>query len=170
MLLGVGLAGCGGEQGNPSAASTTAVTGTSTNASIPSVSSTSGGTSLAGFDPCGPFNDVAGRFGLTEIEEADSTSCDAEYSKSVSIRLDVHLDSGIADYNLLPDAEPSDTQVGSRKAKLVKKTLSASSCAVAMEVTTSSRIDVVATANVSLDEACDAVTKVAAAVEPKLPK
>ena len=60
--------------------------------------------------------------------------------------------------------------IGSRKAKLVKAPSTKSSCLVAIEVTSTSRVDVGASANASLAEACDAATKVATAIEPKLPK
>ncbi|GGP56475.1 hypothetical protein GCM10010185_30770 [Saccharothrix coeruleofusca] len=168
VLLGVALVGCtSNEPGSPSAA--TAITTDAEDATT-STRPVSGGASLADFDPCAPFNEIASQFGLTEIAEDDSTSCNAELSKSVSVRLDVHPTLGLADYRLLPHAEASDADVGARKARLVKKTFSSSSCAMAMEVTSSSRIDVVASANASLDEACDAVTKLATAVEPNLPK
>ncbi|WP_189223948.1 hypothetical protein [Saccharothrix coeruleofusca] len=113
---------------------------------------------------------IASQFGLTKIEEDDSTSCDAVYSDSVSVRLDVYPDAGLVDYSPGPSSVISDTNVGSRKAKLVEKALTSSSCAVAVEVGVSSRVDIAASADTSLDEACDAAARVAVAVESKLPK
>lgn len=168
VLLGVALASCSsGEAGNPSPATTASV---DTEETTKPTSTSSASNSLADVDPCEVLNSVAPQFGLTKIEEDDSDSCVADYSNSVSIGLDVHADRGLADYQPEPTSELSDTSVGGRKAKLVKKALTSTSCAMVVEVSATSRFDVFASANASLDEACRAATDVATAVEPKLPK
>lgn len=169
VLVGLALTSCSGEAGNPSAETTT--TTTTTRSAVETTSSSSeSGSSLAGFKPCPVLESIASQLGLTEIEEADSSSCDAVYSDSVSVRLDVYPDQGLADYSPGPNSVISDTNVGTRKAKLVEKALTSSSCAVAVEVSASSRVDIAASADASLDEACRAATDVATAVEPKLPE
>jgi hypothetical protein len=71
-----------------------------------------------------------------------------------------------------PSSKASDISIGSHKARKVGAPGggTTSSCAVTIEITSKSRLDVVASANASQDEACDAATKLATAVEPKLPK
>ncbi len=113
---------------------------------------------------------MAGQVPLTEIEKEGSTGCGARYGTTVSLGLKTFLDIGLKEVSGGSNAEFSDTTIGSRKAKLVKKAYSDSACAVAIEVSATSRVDVVASANISLDEACAAANAVATAIEPKLPK
>jgi hypothetical protein len=123
---------------------------------------------LADFDPCAVLNSVASQLNLTEIEKEGGDTCLANYSSSVSFSLAAHPELGIED--TVGGTEKSDIPVGSRKGKLVKSPTTTASCLVAVEVTPTSRVDVGASANASLDEACEAATKVATAIEPKLPK
>ncbi|WP_189223949.1 DUF3558 family protein [Saccharothrix coeruleofusca] len=168
--MGLALVSCSdGEAGDASPVSTTTTT-TDAGGATSSTSKQASGNALESIDPCEVLNSVASQFNLTRIEEGDSDSCAADYSKTVTVQFDIHADRRLADYRPEPTSELSDTSVGGRKAKLVKKALTSSSCAVAVEVSATSRFDVFASANASLDEACDAATKVAAAVEPKLPK
>ncbi|MBP2339619.1 hypothetical protein JOF41_005797 [Saccharothrix coeruleofusca] len=129
-----------------------------------------GGDTLADFDSCKVLESVAGQFGLTEIEEVGTQECQAEYSTSTGVTLKAWPELGIAEAKGGPNAEISDTRINGRKAKLVEKAFTSSACMIALEVDAKSRVDVITSANVSLDEACDAATKIAAAVEPKLPK
>ncbi|MBP2339624.1 ABC-type phosphate transport system substrate-binding protein [Saccharothrix coeruleofusca] len=168
VLVALALTSCSAEPGDPSAETATTTTARSTVETTSA--SAEGSSSLADFKPCPVFESIASQFGLTKIEEGDSTSCDAVYSDSVSVRLDIYPDAGLADYSPGLSSAISDTSVRGRKAKLVEKALTSSSCAVAVEVSTSSRVDIAASADASLDEACDAATEVAAAVEPKLPR
>lgn len=171
-VLGLTLAGCsGGEGGTPSPETTTTPTKATGTSQPPSTSTPSGGGSaLADFDSCGVLESVAGQFGLTEIEEVGAQECQAEYSASAGVTLKAWPELGVAEATGGPNAEISDTQVSGRKAKLVEKAFSSSACMIAIEVGPTSRVDVIASANVSLEEACDAATKVATAVEPKLPE
>ncbi|MBP2339617.1 hypothetical protein JOF41_005795 [Saccharothrix coeruleofusca] len=169
LLAGLALASCSDiEVGDASPVSTT--TTTDAPGTTQSTSKSAAGITLESVDPCEVLSSIASQFNLIEIEEDDSDSCSAVYSKTVTVQFDIHADRRLADYRPEPTSELSDTSVGGRKAKLVKKALTSSSCAVAVEVSATSRFDVFASANASLDEACDAATKVAVAVEPKLPK
>jgi len=122
------------------------------------------------FKPCDELNVVAGQLGLSGIEEDGDQECSARYATTVAVRVKAFLDIGLNDVAGGPNAEFSDIAVGSRKAKLVKKAFSSSACATAIEVSATSRVDVVASANISLDESCDAATKVATAIEPRFPR
>jgi hypothetical protein len=166
-LLGLALTACTGETGDPTPATTTTRTAGDTGTTTTSAPE---GPSLADFKPCPTLTEVGSQFNLTEITEDGTDSCEAEYSDSVSVRLDVHADKSLADYVPGPEAQQSDTSIGGREAKLVQKAFTSSSCVVAIAVGDSSRVDVFASADASLDEACEAATKVATAVEPKLPK
>jgi hypothetical protein len=146
------------------------LTDTTPKTSSPTGTSSGASTSLASYKPCDELKVVAGQLGLTEIAEEGTHKCGARYGATVSLGVEAFLDIGLKDVSGGPNAEFSDVPVGARKAKLVKKAFSNSACAVAIEVSAKSRVDVVASANVSLDEACEAATKVATAIEPKLPK
>lgn len=126
-----------------------------------------GGDALADFDPCEALNAVASQLNLTNIEATDDKECLADYSATVSIGFTKQPELAIGD---AVGGEKSNIDIGSRNAVLVKTPTTKSSCLVTVEVTPTSRVDVAASADASLDEACDAATQVATAVEPKLPK
>jgi hypothetical protein len=88
--------------------------------------------------------------------------------QKVTVGVSLYPDKGLKDYNLGPQAEPSDIKVGAHEAKLVKKALTKTACAVAIGVSDSSRVDVNGTGE-DLELTCEAATKVATAIEPKLP-
>ncbi|NUT54332.1 MAG: hypothetical protein HOV94_44645 [Saccharothrix sp.] len=166
-VLGAVAAGCGdgGTTGTATPGPTTTTTGKASGGTTTTKPS-AGGDALADFDSCEALNSVAAQLKLTEIEP-DGEACDAEFSATTSVTVkgqpSLKIDEAVG-------KELSDITVGSRRAKLVKAPSSASSCLVTVEVTESSRVDVGASANASLDEACDAATKVATAIEPELPK
>ncbi len=126
------------------------------------------GGSLADFDTCALLNEVASAQNITEIEADGDTACAGFLPNRVAVNISYHTDIGIAKAGQGPYAEVSDMTVGSRKAKLIEKAVSTTSCAVAMEVTESSRFDV-ATSGDSLEQSCDAATSFAKAVEAKIP-
>lgn len=163
-VLGAVATGCStGGTATPGATTTTSTKETS---ETTTTKAPSGGDSLADFDTCGALNSAAAQLNLTEIE-ADGKACDAEFSATTSVTIKAQPELAIG---AAVGKELSDITVGSRKAKLVKAPSSESSCLVAIEVTSTSRVDVGASANASQAEACDAATKVATAIEPKLPK
>lgn len=167
-VMGIALVGCStGDPGDPRPATTTA--GSTTKATSGPTSTSASGGSLASYDPCAELEAVASRFNLTAIEDKGDQECYARYSSSVAIQVGVISDSSLAEAGKGPNAEVSDTTVNGRTAKLVRKAASNTACAVAMGVG-ADRVDVAASATASLDEACDAATKVATAIEPKLPK
>ncbi|HEX6341588.1 DUF3558 family protein [Umezawaea sp.] len=168
------LAGCSQQEGgNPAPATTTGMSSTSAaEPTTPTSSSSGAGNALATFDGCKVLTAVAGQFSLTDIEEIAKEQCGAKYGAvpGVSVSLRARPDLGYEEAQGGPNAELTNTTVGSRKAKLVKKAFSSSSCLVAVEVTSTSRVDFMSSANASLDDACAAATAVATAVEPSLPK
>lgn len=167
-VLGAVATGCTtGGTATPGTTTSVATTTERTSKTTTSTKASTGGDALAEFDPCAALNSVAAGLNLTEIEPRDDRECIAEYSSTVSIGLTKHPELAIAD---AVGGEKTDIPIGSRKAKLVKTPTTSSSCLVAIEVTATSRVDVASSANASLDEACEAATKVATAVEPKLPK
>lgn len=172
VALGLMAAGCSnGETGTPAPATNTSTSGTS-EATTPASTSSSSGDPLATFDSCKALTAIAGQFVLTEIKEVDKQECGAEYGakSGVSVSIKAWPDLAVKDVKGGPNAEFSDITIGSRKARLVKKAFSSSACAIAVEVSATSRVDFASSANVSLDDACDAATKIATAVEPTLPK
>ncbi|XVV02928.1 DUF3558 family protein [Actinosynnema sp. CA-248983] len=167
-VLGLALVGCS-TGGTPSPATTTTSTATS-KASPTTTSGSSSGGSLASYDTCKALEDVAAQFKLTDIEEEGTQQCGAQFSPTVGVGLKAWPSKGIADATGAGNQQITDIKIGPRNAKLIEKGASDTLCAVAVEVNKSSRVDVIASANASLAEACDAARKVAEAIEPKLPK
>ncbi|WP_231499871.1 DUF3558 family protein [Saccharothrix sp. NRRL B-16314] len=127
-----------------------------------------GGDSLVDFDSCEVLNSIAAQLNLTEIEEESRSACGAEFSATVSVSIKAQPELAIAD--AVGDGKKTDTSIGSRKARLVEAPGTKTSCLVAVEVSPTSRVDVISSSDNSLQAACDAATKVATAIEPKLPK
>jgi hypothetical protein len=170
-VVGLALVGCStGETGNPSAETKTTTSAANTSEKPTSSSTPASGSSLAAYKPCDELTSVAGPLGLTGIEEDGTQECKARYPSTVAVRVKAFPQLGIKDYVPGASSEISDVPVGSHKAKRVTKPASSTSCAITIEVSSTSRVDVVASANASLDEACEAANKVATAIEPKLPK
>ncbi|CAL9668861.1 hypothetical protein SUDANB95_07344 [Actinosynnema sp. ALI-1.44] len=170
-VLGVVLAGCSEKQGGTPTAGSDTPTTTGTSAKPTTTSSSGTGGDLASFDVCAAMQAAAGQFPLTEIEpDGKRQSCNAEWGTSATVGVTAYPTLGVADFVPGPSSQFSDITVGSHKARKVTAPGSASSCAVTIEITSKSRVDVVAIANASQDEACDAAQKLAEAIEPKLPK
>lgn len=162
-----------GEIGTPTPVTNTAAPASSASPTPPSTAgSSSSGNSLASFDSCQALTSVATQFKLTEIKEVARQECGAEYGSTsgVSVSIKAWPDLKIQDVKGGPNAEFSNTTVGARAARIVKKAFTSSDCAVAVQVTPTSRVDFIASANASLDDACAAATALATAVEPTLPK
>jgi hypothetical protein len=64
----------------------------------------------------------------------------------------------------------TDQPVGSHQGKILKEADGPGACSVIIGVTDSSRVDVSSVANTDTAKACEYVTKVAALIEPRLPK
>ena len=166
-VLGAVVTGCT-TGGTATPGPTTGATSTEpTSETATSTKPSSDGDSLADFDPCAVLTSVAVQVNLTEIEATDDRECLAEYSSSASISLVKQPELAIGD---AVGGEKSNIPVGSHKAVLVKTPVSKTSCMVSVEVTATSRVDTTAVDNSSLEAACEAATKVATAIEPKLPK
>ncbi|MBP2339625.1 hypothetical protein JOF41_005803 [Saccharothrix coeruleofusca] len=170
VVLGLVLVGCSQEEPGAPQPTRGAAPESETAGRTTTATTSLGGGLLADFDPCVEMNAVAAQVGLTAIEEDGTQECKGRYAGTVSVRVKAFPELGIEDYVPGGSSEISEIALGAHKAKRVTKPASSTSCAVTVEVTTSSRVDVVASANASLDEACKAATDVAAAVEPKLPK
>ena len=133
--------------------------------------SAGGSGKLANFDPCAEMNAVAGKLALGRIEEDGKKECKAKWGDTTtSVRVKAFPELGMAEVAAGPDAQSSDIEVGSHKAKLIKAPLTDTDCAVVIEITAKSRVDFVGSSTTSADEACDAAKELAEAVEPKLPK
>lgn len=166
-VLGAVATGCTtGGTATPGATTGSTATG-QTSKTTTSTKPSSGGDSLANFDPCGVLESVSAQLNLTEVEKVDEKECGAEYSATVSVSLTKQPELAIGD---AVGGQKTDVPIGSHKAKLVEAPASKNSCLMTVEVTPTSRVDVAASSNNSLEAACEAVTKVATAIEPKLPK
>lgn len=166
VLLGAVATGC--TTGGTATPGTTASTSTDRTSETTSTKPSSGGSSLADFDTCEALNAVAPQLGLTEIVP-DDDECDAEFNATTSVKLTARPDQSIADV-ATTTGQLSDTKVGARKARLLKGSTTDESCLIAVEVGSKSRVDIAGSSNNSQADSCDAVTKVATAIEPKLPK
>jgi hypothetical protein len=168
-VLGVVATGCttggtatpGPTTGSTSAEQTSKAT---TSSSEPS----GGGDSLADFDPCAVLESLKSQLNLSNVEKVDEKECGAEVSTTAYFGLTKQPELAIAD--AVGDGKKTDIPIGSHKARVVEAPASKNSCLVTVEVGPTSRIDVIAVSNASGAEACELATKVATAVEPKLPK
>jgi hypothetical protein len=97
--------------------------------------------------------------------------CDTKKARFGSVGLNLHHNQSIDDFN----ADPSkihDGKVNNRSAVQIRELLGSSGdCAVAFEVTETSRAFIAASLSTgTTDEACEFATEVAKKVEPQLPK
>ncbi|MBB5806438.1 hypothetical protein F4560_006206 [Saccharothrix ecbatanensis] len=166
-VLGAVVTGCstGGTAtpGPTTTSATTEQTAKGTTTTKPS----GGGDSLADFDACEVLNSVAAQLNLTEVEEESRGACGAVASPGSGVTIKAQPELAIAD--AAGDGKKSDIPIGPRKARLVEAPGTNKSCLVAVEVGPTSRVDVVASSR-SLETSCELATKVATAIEPKLPK
>jgi hypothetical protein len=123
---------------------------------------------LADFDSCTVLQSLASQLNLSNIEAVDEKECGADYGDTGAVGLTKQPELAIADAS--GDGKKSDISIGSRKARLVEAPSTKNSCLVAVEVAPMSRVDVITSSRTNLAEACETATKVATAVEPKLPK
>ncbi|WP_306743858.1 hypothetical protein [Saccharothrix yanglingensis] len=169
-VLGAVLAGCTSTPGTPTPETTGAATATTGGATSPTTSGAAAGDGLADFDVCAELEGVASALGLTEIERKGAQDCEARYAGRIGVRVKAQPELGVEEFVPGSDSKISDLPLGGHRAKLVTAPLTTSSCAVTIEVTPSSRVDVVSSSPATQEQACEAATKVATAVEPKLPK
>nr|BFE47575.1 hypothetical protein GCM10017745_10020 [Saccharothrix mutabilis subsp. capreolus] len=126
---------------------------------------------MADFDPCAELNAVAAQFSLSRIENQGKQHCGARWGQTTtSVGIKAFPELGISEATGGAQARISDTTIAGRKAKRIEAGLTETSCLVAVEVTAKSRVDFVGAATSSAQESCDAVTQLAEAVAPKLPK
>lgn len=168
-VLGAVLAGCSDTAGTPSPETTgttaapTGDAGTSTTTSAPT------GDSLANFDACEALRGVASELGLTRIEEAKAGGCEARHAERTAVRVIPFPELGVEDFVPGPNTQLSDFPMSGHKAKRATAPTTDSSCAIVIEITSSSRVDVAASSPSTQEQACEAATKVATAIEPNLP-
>lgn len=163
-VLGLALAGCSSnEPGRATAGDTPSTTSGS------SPTSSSSGSSIADVDPCSLLkaDDVA-KLNLTAAEKLDKNSCQWRTPDRTLVRLNTYPTLGMKDIVPGPQSESSDVKVGTHNAQLIKKSLTNTACAISIELTTSSRVDINATGS-KLDLTCPAAQSVAEAIEPNLP-
>ncbi|GAA2684373.1 MULTISPECIES: DUF3558 domain-containing protein [Actinosynnema] len=163
LLSAAVLSGCSTvEPGSPSPAGTgsPATSGASSTSSAPQ----------AVPDACALLEKVAGEFSVTNVEKSsDGEDCDGDLPEVRSIAIQVYPDLGLAQYNPIYQAVVSDIDVNGRRGKLVEKALTKFDCAVVLELTETSRVDVFASASVTNDS-CAVAQQIAKAIEPDLPR
>jgi hypothetical protein len=147
--------------------------------STPSSSDTggSGGASLASVQPCDLLSSsVQSQFGLSKADSIPvsgirpcnwSKSVDANGLNGYSVEIDIRDHTGLKDivtsgFTVSPD------NVGSHQGRLIKLN-AGGTCAVALGVGDSARVDVAVTAGTDTNQACDVANQLAKAVEPQLP-
>ncbi|MFI9813019.1 DUF3558 domain-containing protein [Saccharothrix variisporea] len=166
------LAGCTSkEPGDPTAGATTSTTATKSPDKTTTTSKPASGDALADFDACAQVNAVASQLSLSRIEPSGKDECDARWGQTTTaVKVKAFPDLGISDATGGSKARISDTSIGTRKAKKVEAGVTDTSCLIAVEVGSKSRVDFYAASTTSVQESCDAATKLATAIEPKLPK
>lgn len=164
VVLGFALAGCSSnEPGKATAADTPSATSGS------SPTSSSSGTGIGEVDPCSLLKSAdVSELKLTTAEKVDENSCQWRTEDRTLVRVNTYPKLGVKDYELGPNSEPSDIKVGTHEAKLIKKVLTNTSCAVVIKLTDTSSVDVNATGS-KLEATCPAAQSVAEAIEPNLP-
>lgn len=166
-VLGAVVTGCTTE-GNPTPGPTGSASTEQTSETTTSSKPSGGGDSLADFDSCAVLESLATQLNLSRIEAVDEKECGADYGDTGAVGLTKQPELAIDD--AVGDGKISDISVGSRKAKLVEAPVTKNSCLVALEVGPTSRVDVATSSRTSLAEACDTATRIATAIELKLPK
>ncbi|MFT7836201.1 DUF3558 family protein [Saccharothrix sp. BKS2] len=167
VLLGAVLAGCSGTPGTPSPETT----GTAPTQDGPTSTTTSApaGAALADFDACAELERIAPELGLTQVEEQGDRDCQARYDGRVGVRVKAWPELGTDEYVGGSASEISDVTVGGHRAKRITAPVTTSSCAITIEITPTSRVDVLSSSPATQEQACEAATKVATAIEPQLP-
>lgn len=167
----VGVAACNSTTtGQPGAASTTQSGGPTSATSSPDTPTSAGGSGGLPVDhPCSLLSssDLT-TLGVsaqpTEGTTGSAHTCDfdsSDFSMGIAIRTNV----GLSGFNN-PGGTPQNIQVGRHQAK--QEVDNTGSCTVAIGITDSSRVDVLATPVLNGDP-CPAALKIANIVEPKLP-
>ncbi|WP_106616998.1 DUF3558 family protein [Saccharothrix carnea] len=168
-VLGAVAAGCTtGGTATPGPTTGTTSTEQTSKSTTSSSKPSDGGESLADLDPCAVLESVKSQLDLSNIEKVDEKECGAEVSTTAYFGLTKQPELAIAD--AVGDGKKTDVPIGSHKAKLVEAPAGKNSCLLTIEVAPTSRVDIIAVANASGAEACELATRVATAIEPKLPK
>jgi len=158
------------DSGNPTAGGST-TTPAETSVEATTTTTAAADNELAGFDPCEELNEVSSQLSLSRIADDGKQDCTARWGESTTaVRIKVFPDLGIDEVKGSSNSKSSDISIGAHKAKQVTATASDLSCAVAVEITAESRVDFIGSTNTTVDEACAVATKLAEAVEPKLPE
>lgn len=138
--------------------------------SSPSTSQAGSTDQLLRLDTCETLENLAGQLPITAIKAFGEESCGGRYDGNVGFQFTKFPTMGLADYKTDPESEVSPTTIAGRTAQLTRKTVASSTgCAMSIEITESSRVDIVGSYYASLDETCAAVTALATAIAPNLP-
>jgi hypothetical protein len=168
-VLGAVVTGCTtGGTATPGPTTGSTSTEQTSKATTSSSKPSGGGDSLADFDPCAVLESVKSQLNFSNLEKVDEKECGAEYSSTGYFGLTKQPELAIAD--AMGDGKKTDIPIGSHKGRVIEAPASKNSCLVTVEVAPKSRVDIIAVSNTSGAEACEAATKVATAIEPKLPK
>lgn len=125
---------------------------------------------LIQLDLCETLDNLSGQLPITAIKAFGEESCGGRYDGNVGFQFAKFPTMGLADYVTDPESKVSSTTIAGRTAQLTRRTVASSTgCAMSIEITESSRVDIVGSYYASLDETCAAVTAIAEAVAPSLP-
>ncbi|AHH94818.1 hypothetical protein GCM10010174_36280 [Kutzneria viridogrisea] len=127
---------------------------------------------LTGIDPCGLLTaQESAQFGSSTHERQDYGGAHiCQWSFPGSHALDLGLDDqrGVKQL-IVGEGRPSTITVGRHQARQIAANFGDGNCVVSLAITDSSRVDVVANANVDTAKACDLALRTAKIVEPKVP-
>ncbi|ATE56992.1 hypothetical protein CNX65_29960 [Actinosynnema pretiosum] len=113
---------------------------------------------------------MASEFSVTNVERSsDGEDCKGDLPEVRSVTIQVYSDLGLAQHNPGTQGVVTDIDVNGRPGKLVEKALTKFDCAVVLELTETSRVDVFASASVTNDS-CSVAQRIATAIEPDLPR
>ncbi|WP_143760959.1 hypothetical protein [Actinosynnema mirum] len=107
---------------------------------------------------------------MTNVEKSsDGEDCKGDLPEVRSVMIQIYPDLGLAEHNPGSQGVVSDIDVNGRPGKLVEKALTKFDCAVVLELTKTSRVDIFTSASVTNDS-CAVAQQIAKAIEPDLPR
>jgi hypothetical protein len=131
-----------------------------------------GNEALDRVDPCALLNPAEiGQFGAdpgTRHGGQSDRACDWDVPNGGGFQIVLRNSQSVGEL-VIKGGRVADHNVGNRKGKIVRDNVVRKSCMVSFEMTTWSRVDVIASAR-DTEGACDYSTRVATLIEPRLPK
>lgn len=181
VVVAAGVAACGGQETGTAqpgvSTGSSQASGSDSSAAQPPASSGAAGAGngpLAGTDPCSLLpQQFLGQLGVGQgrpgqVDPGVSRGCDYE-GQSYGVSVVIFDTLGIYRPDAPQQGQPITVNGGAHTAKQ-RATVSGTGCAISMEVTGSSSVDVISEADGGEQRSCQLATLVAQAVEPQLPK